>query len=1140
MRSIIGMSVRFRLLVIALAAGIMVVGVIELRQMPADVLPETSPVVVDVQTEALGLSAPEVEALVTVPLEKNLLEGVMGVTDVTSDSVPGLSAIQLHFAPGTNLYHARQLVQERLTQAFVLPNVSSPPAMLEPVSSTSDVMLIGLSSARLSLIDLSVLARWTIVPRLLGLAGVANVSTFGQADRQLQVMVDPARMAAKHVTLAQIIDTAGNAQLVSPLSYLEASTPGTGGFLEGPNQRLTIRHVLPFGTPANLAALPVADAAPGTLLGSVAQVAEGHQPLIGDGQVRGSPALVLVVQKLPSASVPGVTHEVDQALAQLGPGLPGVQIDASVFRQDTYLASALGNVRIAFIIAALLAALALIALLLRLRLAFTALAAIALSLTAAALVLDVLGYTFNALVTLGLLLALAIVVADAAGDAHSLMTRLREQREQAAGGPLPAQNGQPANGQAANGQTANGQPANGQAARGVEQRPPLTALVSAACGEFRGSLCTAAAAILLSVAPLYLATGLTASFLRPMAVAFGLAVAVSMVVAITVTPALAVLLLDAGRNRPRGARLSRRLRAGYVRSLDWLLRLPRIVLPALCVAAGVAALALLPLFHPGPPQFQDRNLVVQWAGAPGMSLTEMDRITTLASSELRALPEVQDVGATLGRAVTANQVVNTNSGEIWVTIKPGADYGQAVAAVRAIAGGTPGMNGVVSTYESDSMAGVLAAPPSQVVTRVYGSSYTELAQLAGQLRSVISRVSGVHQAQVRLPVEQPTVDVEVSLDNARRNGVTPGDIRREAGTLLNGLTVGNFFEDQKVFDVVVLGAPATRGSEPDADSLVLDTVNGGHVRLGDVARIAVDPEPADIQHEATSRYADVTASVSGRSPGAVSADIASRLRTMSFPLEYHAEVLGNPVAGTAQGGTSRGQFIGYLVAALAGILLLAQAALGSWRRALLVFGSLPVSLAGGVVTALAIGADGSLGAAAGLLAVFAIALRQAISVAVRIRAPETDAGGAQADAGGAQADGDRSQRARQAAAAGAGQLAVIVVVTVAALVPFIVMGDRAGTEILHTAAAVICGGLVTTALVSLFALPVAFLRLGPGPAPAPDEGLHRGQDRAAQPGLTPPQAASPKTVSPETVPPQAAPPETVPPPAAPPPAGVPA
>ena len=261
LRSLISASVRFRFLLIAVAAGITALAVATVPGIHADVLPETAPVTARIQTEAPGLSAPEVESLVTVPLEKNLLEGVMGVTDVTSDSIPGLSQINLDFAPGTNLYQARQLVQERLTQAFVLPNVSKPPVLLQPVSSTGNVMLIGLTSRQLSQIDLSVLARWTIVPRLLGVSGVADVSTFGEADRQLQVLVDPARLAARHITLAQIIETAGNAQLVSPLSYLEGSTPGTGGFLEGPNQRITIEPVLPFGTPANLGQVPVTETA---------------------------------------------------------------------------------------------------------------------------------------------------------------------------------------------------------------------------------------------------------------------------------------------------------------------------------------------------------------------------------------------------------------------------------------------------------------------------------------------------------------------------------------------------------------------------------------------------------------------------------------------------------------------------------------------------------------------------------------------------------------------------------------------------------------------------------------------------------------------------------------------------------------
>src|SRR5580700_4835323 len=207
LRSVIAGSVRFRLLLVALAAGIAAIAITWLPGMHADVLPETSPVVVRIQTEAPGLSAPEVESLVTVPLEKNLLEGVMNVTDVTSDSIAGLSQIELDFAPGTNLYQARQLVQERLTQAFILPNVSAPPVMRQPVSSTGNVMLVGLTSTTLSLVDLSVLARWTIVPRLLGVAGVAEVATFGQADRQLQVLVDPTVLAAHHISVNQIISS---------------------------------------------------------------------------------------------------------------------------------------------------------------------------------------------------------------------------------------------------------------------------------------------------------------------------------------------------------------------------------------------------------------------------------------------------------------------------------------------------------------------------------------------------------------------------------------------------------------------------------------------------------------------------------------------------------------------------------------------------------------------------------------------------------------------------------------------------------------------------------------------------------------------------------------------------------------------
>ncbi|HEY7882930.1 MAG TPA: efflux RND transporter permease subunit, partial [Streptosporangiaceae bacterium] len=786
----------------------------------------------------------------------------------------GLSQINLDFAPGTNLYQARQLVQERLTQAFVLPNVSKPPVLLQPVSSTGNVMLIGLTSPRLSQIDLSVLARWTIVPRLLGVSGVADVSTFGEADRQLQVLVDPARLAARHITLAQIIETAGNAQLVSPLSYLEGSTPGTGGFLEGPNQRITIEPVLPFGTPANLGQVPVTETTgPKPVpLGSVTDIVVGHQPLIGDALVRGQPGLVLVVQKLPSASVPAVTDGLNQALAQLAPSLSGVRVDTTLFRPASYIDSALNHLSRALIAAAVLAALALIALLLNLRLAVVALTATAISLTAGTVLLYLLGYTFNALVTLGLLLALSVVAAEAAGTAQRLAVLARgddpPRPPRSRGDPPPVPPGTPLG------------------------RPSGASLAVAACGELRGPLGVAALAVLAAAAPVALIPGLTGTFLRPMVLAFMLCVAASTVVALTVTPALAALLLGGGRREPNG-RPSLASRA-YQATLRGVLRVPRLLAAAVCLAgvtlAGATAVAALPSIHPSQPQFQDRNLVIRWTGAPGMSLPELDRLAARTSQQLTALPAVADVAATVGRAVSSDQIVSTNSAEIWVTIKPGAAYDRAISQVRAIAGGMPGVAGTVGTYESDSLGGVLAAAPGALTVRLYGSDYGVLARLGRQVEAVMARISGLGPARMQPPASQPTLNVAVDLTAATRNGVKPGDIRREAATLLSGLTVGNFFEQQKVFDVVVQGTAAVRASPASVRGLLLDTVNGGHARLGSLARVSVAAEPLDITHDAMSPYLDVTARLSGRGLGSARAAVTAGLRGISFPLSYYAAV----------------------------------------------------------------------------------------------------------------------------------------------------------------------------------------------------------------------------------------------------------
>ena len=451
--------------------------------------------------------------------------------------------------------------------------------------------------------------------------------------------------------------------------------------------------------------------------------------------------------------------------------------------------------------------------------------------------------------------------------------------------------------------------------------------------------------------------------------------------------------------------------AAYDRGVTRVAAMPKLAHACLglTAAAGIATLAALPFVHATQPQFADRSLVMRLSGPPGMSLTEMSRMTSLVTGELRALPSVQSVGATLGRATNSDQVENVNTGELWITLKPDASYGQASSQISAIADGTPGLTGTVSTYETDSMTGVLASGSSTVVTRIYGVNGGELATLAGRLSGVVARIPHVTGTTVSTPVTQPTIDINVNLDAAARYGISPGDVRREAGTLLSGLTVGNYFEDQEVFDVVVWGLPATRSSLSSIENLVIDTANGGHVRLGQVAAVAVQPQPSDIPQEAMSQYADVTATVSGDSAGSVGTAISAKLAGMTFPADYHAELVsptqyGNVLAGSAAGnqlspngsyasGTSRFAFTGYVVAALVAVLLIGQAIAGSWRLGFTSFLVLPACLSGAVLVTFATGQQQTLAAAAGLLAVFALAVRLVIGVAARLRASADPAAG---------------------------------------------------------------------------------------------------------------------------------------------------
>ena len=1029
MRWIIGSSLKARGFVLLLAGVMIVLGIVQLGNVPRDALLEFSPPTVEVQTEALGLSAIEVEELITVPLEQDLLNGVAFLHTIRSASLPGLSSIEMVFEPGTDILDARQVVEERLTQAHALPQVSKPPQMLQPVSSTGRVMMVGLSSDEVSLIDMSLLARWNIRPRLMGVPGVANVSVWGQRERQLQVLVDPARLRAHHVSLQQIVETTANAQFVSNLTFVEASTPGTGGIIETPSQRLGIQHGVPFASPADLAKVIVQDRGGAPLrLGDVTDVVVDHQPLIGDAVFPDGPGLLLVIERLPGANPLEVTHGIEAALDDLRPGLSGIRIDTSLFRPGTYIETSSRSLTTALVVGVLLLVLALGAFLLPWRTALLSLIAMATSLLVAVLVLSWSQATFNSMIAAGLVLALVVVIDDAVGDAERIARRLRERREESAGAP-------------------------GSAAR----------IVRDAMLEMRGAGLYATLISLVVLVPVFFTRGAFGAFFPSIATAYAVAVAASMLVALAVTPAVGLTLLAKAPLGNQESPLVRWLRPRYERGLPRMMGSTRPVF----VLAGVMLLVGLVttpfLGRSFTPELDDTNLLVRLAGAPGTSLPEMDRIASRMSNEISEIPGILNVGGHTGRALLSDQVVGTEGSELWITIDPQADYDATRSSIEKIVQGYPGLDRSVVTFSSKRIDEVLSGPNDPITVRIFGQDLGVLRQKAQEVKQILSGIDEIVGPRITTHSDEPTVEIEVDLEAAERYEIVPGDVRRAATTLLSGIQVGSLFDDQKVFDVVVWGTPEVRHDLSSVEELSIDTPAGGQVRLGDVADVRVGSSPTVIRHVDVSRSIDVTAGVSGRSVGAVADEVRAGLKAVEFPMEYHAALVGDYDAGLS---IDR-QALGFAIAAAIALLLLVQAAIGNWRLAASVFLTLPLSLAGGAVGALLDGRVVSIGSVAGFLAILGLAARHAVIQIRYAQHLERAQGLAFGDELVIRGAGERL-----------GPFLTSMLTTALVFVPLAIAGTVAGLEIVQPMAAVVLGGLVSTALVTLFVTPALYRRFG--------------------------------------------------------------
>jgi Cu/Ag efflux pump CusA len=1081
-RWIVASSLHYRRLVLAVAAVLLALGVAQVRTAPVEALPDFGPVRVEVQAEALGLSAEEVENLITNPMEQEFFNGMPWLAAIRSDSLPGLSRMEMTFEPGTDPIRARQVVQERLTMVRALPAVSKSPQVIQPTSTTSRLMMIGLSSKDVSLIDMSVLARFNIRQRLIAVPGVANVAVWGLRNRQLQVLVDPDRLRRHKVPLDTVVTSAGNAMWSSPLTFVEASTPGTGGFIDNANQRIEIQHKQPVKTAADLAKVAVEGAETrGLKLSDIATVVEDHQLLIGDGLANNEQSLLMVVERFPGTSVSQLTKDVEQALDELRPGLTGITVDTSLYRPATYLDAVRDNLGRSLVIGLVLLALLLLAMLFDWRAALVVLVSVSLSLAVATLVLSWFGLLLNALIVAGLVMAVAIVVDDATIDVLNIRRRLRQPEPAVAGRtaaePVPDEAAPPDAGRTDEplpdvGRTDEPLPDVGrtdESRLGYERRPDRrTAAVLAAAVEMRGGVFVATVIAVLSVAPVLALGNVTGPFLRSLALGYVVAVLASMLVALTVTPALALLL-----SRRREAR-------GRSPVADVLGRAHGSVLPRLIgrpayafAAAGVlllAGLAVLPMLRNEAiaPPLQDRDLLVTWQGAAGTSLPEMNRLTAAASRELRSVPGVRSVGVHVGRASLSDLVVGSNAAEMWVSIDPDADYTATTNAVRDVVTGYPGLRSDVTTYPEKRLRAAETGSDSALVVRVYGRDYNVLTAKAEEVARLVGGVKGVDPPRISVPDFEPTVEVEVDIPKAAAAGLKPGDARRAAAIMASGITTGHMYEGQKIFEVVVWGTPVNRHSVSTIQNLLIDSPTGGQVRLGDIASVRVRPNPTNIRHDAVARYVDVTAGVRGRSLGDATREVEDATRNVTFPTEHHLEVLGE----SAERQSTQQRALAYTIAFVIALYFLLQAAFGSWRLATLFFLLLPVLLAGGLLVAALARDVLSVASLMGLLAVLAIAVRGGI---VQIRHYQ------RLEHAGERPGRDlvlRGTRERFDPAV------TSALATAAALAPLLVLGVTAGLEVLQPLVAIVLGGLVTATLVNLFVLPTLYLRFAARPRPA--------------------------------------------------------
>lgn len=1020
LNALIYTSLRHRWFVLAAGLALLGAGAFAIPRFPVDIFPDLTAPTVTVLSEAGGLAPEEVELLVTFPLE-SALNGASGVRRVRSVSAAGISVIWVEFGWGQDVYRARQIVTERI-QGVELPQAVDAPT-LGPVSSImGEITFIALTPAdsAMSPMELRRIAETTVRRPLLAIPGISQVVPIGGDVRELQVEVEPARLAQVAISLDDVAD-----------AIEQSSSDPAAGFHVDQGQEYLVRGLGRARSVSDLTSAAIQRTSGSPIsVGSVAHVKEGPEPKRGTASYRAGPAVILSVQKQPGANTLALTREIDRVLLGIEKTLPsGVRIETENFRQADFIEIAIHNVTVALRDGAILVVLILFLFLGNVRATLISAAAIPLSLVAGILVFSAFGITINTMTLGGLTISIGALVDDAIIGVENVFRRLRLEREKP-----PA------------------------------SRRDSSEVVYAASSEVRGAILYATLIIVLVFLPLFFLPGMEGRLLRPLGLAYVTALAASFLVSLTITPVLCQLLLTNSKTlEAKDPWLLRRLKEWYRRDLDRVLARPGPVF----IVTGlllVAALVTLPfLGRSFLPPFNEGSLTVSVVSPPGITLGESDAIGREVEKSLLAFPEVVSTSRRTGRAEKDEHVQGVNASEMEVVLRSGRPKEELLTAMRRSVATIPGAQVSFGQPISHRIDHMISGSKSNLAVKVFGRDLSVLRELAASAERLLADVPGLVDLGTQEQATVPQLLIEFDRSAMARFGISAASLSRTVEALFQGTEVGQIYEGGVVSRVVVRYPEGLRQDRENLAALPVTAPDGRRIALGQVARVRFDLGPSMIRRENVERVAMLTANVAG-------ADLAGTVRAAEARLEAGLTLpAGYRVAlgGQFEEAASSVRNLTWLsLVILAAIYALLFVAFRRNRYAAIVLVNLPLAVIGGVFAVLLGGGTLSIAALVGFITLFGIATRNGVLLVSHYQHLMREEG----------------LPLREAVRRGSLERLAPVLMTALtaglALIPLVIAGNEPGNEIQSPMAQVILGGLLTSTFLNMVLVPVLFVRFG--------------------------------------------------------------